>query len=206
MSFVTTCTVGWVTELSLMIRQTTQTAVSPNSRSSRWLHPLPSTQPVIRVPTNPPTGRDYQNWWDCGLLVHSSAGAETPLHSATAQSTHKYIWKLAKVLYVDSALFVALQCTGCTLQWLEELNERVCWSESEKSVGGLLLPSARKSSSWLFVPTLFWTLISSCTVAEPVAVTKKAGGGLKPKQQLIKFLVDAPGRGSGVKGGGGFLL
>ena len=38
-------------------------------------------------------------------------------------------------------------------------------------------------------------------MAEPVAVTKKAGGGLKPKQQLIKFLVDAPGRGSGVKGG-----
>ena len=38
-------------------------------------------------------------------------------------------------------------------------------------------------------------------MAEPVAVTKKAGGGLKPKQQLIKFLVSAPGRGSGVKGG-----
>ena len=38
-------------------------------------------------------------------------------------------------------------------------------------------------------------------MAEPVAVTKKGGEGLKPKQQLIKFLVDAPGRRSGVKGG-----
>ena len=38
-------------------------------------------------------------------------------------------------------------------------------------------------------------------MAESVAVTKKGGGGLKPKQQLIKFLASAPGRGSGVKGG-----
>ena len=63
--------------------------------SACWLHPLPTTQPVIKVPPNPPTRRDFQNWWDSDLQLHCTA--ETSLHSARVQSTQKFIWKPSKV-------------------------------------------------------------------------------------------------------------